>query len=73
MIFKVSRSDYAGGDAYVIRRHADGLEFYQGPSIPDVIYATMVGRAVVYFDWAYDEATHSVSVTDAEVPAPSEE
>lgn len=70
MIFKVSRSAYAGGNEYIVSHHDSGAEFYRGPSVPEVIYEAMGSRPVVHFDWGYDEATNSVDLVGGEVPAP---
>ena len=73
MLFKVSRKAYVGGDEYLISRHDTGQSFYRGPSISEPIFAALSGKDLAYFDWGYDEATHSVDLDGGEVPAPTEE
>jgi len=73
MLFKVSREAYAGGHEYTVRHHPGGQEFYRGPSIPEVVATAVGDRSLVYFDWGYDEATHSIDLVGCEEAAPTQE
>jgi hypothetical protein len=71
MIFRVKRNVYVGGDEYTIHMHESGLEFYRGPSIPDVISSAMGERDTVYFEWKYDEEKNSIDLDGWEVSNPA--